>query len=821
MSFNSSKMSTLSATTLSDDTSIEFELKLNITARIIEKTEVFDIDNAYALLKHIGVSSDEKKLLKKYMTSATNGNEVSVTYSHGKDWITTRKGRVFGSGLQQFSRDVRNALAQKYYEDIDMKNAHPVILEQVCKDNNWKCECLTQYVDNRSQIIEEIQSHYNVTKDDAKNLVLRTLYLGDSQPWMKDNIISATLEPFPFILSLSAEMKAIAKNVCMFASDIRTISERQYAKANKSTTNKHPRIDSSTLAVFLQTIEHSILMSIDNFLESNGWKVGPLIFDGCMVRLDEHGRGVPEAILRECEAQVFVDQKFKINLVKKPVMTSLRMGSHSASANEGVRRVVGPNVNVTDEYAAEQFVKLMGDHIVFDKETVFVFVESTGLWSKTTSSIRAAMIKHKSKLVFYQETDTEGKFKKFEYGGSDRNARSLLQWIGPHCTKYNFFEARAASSTGKLLFTDGIYDFGTNTFTPEFDPSIVFHGRINRPFPKERNEELITKVNKALFIDPFTDEDKKMSDYLRIGISRAIFGDHRAKLIYFCVGTANAGKGVLTDALKASFETFVDSFNANDLVHNSRSGADSAKQLAWVVPISNKRLAYSNELQMSKPLDANIIKSVVSGGDSMQARVNYVDASSVNCCATLFCFLNDLPNVIPYDKACKNRIRVAEYKKTFVDINDYDGVLNDHVMAADFTLRDKFQQLSSYKDAVLHIIIDGYQEFLKYGHVVPPEVKSSTDAWTGDVGSLKAVLEEQYEFTFNMQHYAVSTEITQFLESKKIGMSKTKIGKELTGLNLKSDKQRVQGYVNSMAIWRGIREIGDENMDSELMMTSD
>ena len=78
----------------------------------------------------------------------------------------------------------------------------------------------------------------------------------------------------------------------------------------------------------------------------------------------------------------------------------------------------------------------------------------------------------------------------------------MLCWITHNLTDNQFMTKMADTAKGKLLFTDGIYDFDSGKFTLGFDPNIVFLRRINRPFSYEQDEDMIRKVEKSLFIDP-------------------------------------------------------------------------------------------------------------------------------------------------------------------------------------------------------------------------------------------------------------------------------------------------------------------------------
>lgn len=51
--------------------------------------------------------------------------------------------------LQCMFREVRNTIARDYYHDVDMANAHPVILRQFCDKLGIPCPVLASYIERR------------------------------------------------------------------------------------------------------------------------------------------------------------------------------------------------------------------------------------------------------------------------------------------------------------------------------------------------------------------------------------------------------------------------------------------------------------------------------------------------------------------------------------------------------------------------------------------------------------------------------------------------------------------------------------------------
>ncbi len=58
------------------------------------------------------------------------------------------------------------------YYDIDIVNAHPEILYQYCKKNALETPNLKYYIDNRQDVLNEIMNKGNITKEEAKKLIL-------------------------------------------------------------------------------------------------------------------------------------------------------------------------------------------------------------------------------------------------------------------------------------------------------------------------------------------------------------------------------------------------------------------------------------------------------------------------------------------------------------------------------------------------------------------------------------------------------------------------------------------------------------------------
>jgi hypothetical protein len=267
----------------------------------IVKQELFDINMMEALASHDGVSVDTKKMLKSYKRKREDGNVVQVVYEYGKSMRKLKKGRMYpqkGLGLQNFPSDIRSALAQKYYWDIDMVNSQPVILAYLCEQNGWKCDRLKEYVMNRSAVLSTIMDYLDCDRDTAKNMCIAVMFGGTFKRCP------------PFIKEMTQELQKIGANIV-----------QAYPEILKEYKNQ-PNSASSCVALVLQDMEFKILLSIDTFMKSKGRSFDVYIHDGGLIRKVDNELEFPPTLLRDAEQ--FVKQQFDIDitLAVKPMSHS-------------------------------------------------------------------------------------------------------------------------------------------------------------------------------------------------------------------------------------------------------------------------------------------------------------------------------------------------------------------------------------------------------------------------------------------------------------------------------------------------------------------
>ena len=104
---------------------------------------------------------NEKQQLLQLKKSIKN-NKLKVVYKMAKYGY----GRVYPQkslSLCSLRRQVRHTLSFHQYVDIDVVNCHPELLLQICLHNNIKTKYLKRYVENREEILADVQREYNLS----------------------------------------------------------------------------------------------------------------------------------------------------------------------------------------------------------------------------------------------------------------------------------------------------------------------------------------------------------------------------------------------------------------------------------------------------------------------------------------------------------------------------------------------------------------------------------------------------------------------------------------------------------------------------------
>ncbi|HNL81758.1 MAG TPA: hypothetical protein PKG56_00055 [Chitinophagaceae bacterium] len=751
--------------------------KPEIIVTLEEKANVLLVNK---LLASDEISDEQKKKLNFYRKKINNGY-ISVDYCYSD----MKQGRLnaVGASLQSFKRKIRHTLAKDIYLDIDIVNAGPTILQQYCQKNDIECEMLDRYVKYREKWLKELMDFHEITRDQAKEMIIILTYMGNYQIKNEDDTTYEPEEKFSKIVKFSEEMKRIGKEVCKIEKELKKLVEE----------HKKPNIKASVLSITIQKIENECMRTAGSFFESKGFNVDVLCYDGFMMQIRKNFKNEDlDKLLLECNKYVAKKTGYIVKFVNKEMDELIEIPEESAFVN-------------SDLQVQEKLFRLEDpDYFRFCKGKLFIFNENTGMFDDCDESKDAPLnyylTKHRN--YFYVDTSNNPEFQKYKSYGEDTTLMGKVK-IHVHKASRNddWVNKTANTSLGYLLFKDGIYNFKTNKLTKEFNPKIVFYNRVPHKFP-ERVQKEVDYANNLSFKLMCGSDEKSLP--LRVAFARALAGDTTAKKFYFCPGKTDAGKSKLMNMFENCFgRDIVHSFNAECLAYNEKSGQDEAQRNRWVLLVRYARIIFSNEANMKKTLDGNYIKRIAAGGDSLIGRTHHANEQNFKPHFTAFCILNDIPTIDPMDDAVYNRLTYFEFEKQFVDKLNPN---NPNELQKDPNLDEKINS-KKFIRGFTHLILDAYKYYLENGQ---PEFDQITkEEWTADGmkdKNLANIISESFNVTKNEEDYITVTEFTDFRNRNKKEFSTISNKRFAEVLRSMGAVQGKHGK-NGTRVWRGIQKI--------------
>ena len=275
---------------------------------------------------------------------------LTVTYSKKREI-----GRRVAShpSSQHCPSGLRPPIQGRFYKDGDVVNCHPSLFKQVGRNADGvdphDMAIVEEYVDHREDVLGRIAKFYGVLPAACKFAVLRVLNGGSISAWVHDakcprnahreqedlkalvemaNVVRKAIfnmERFkPIVASLTDRLRiaraaAVARAEAQLANahspQDKIEAQKVLSRARYRTQSQAIKRTIFSLCVF--ELEDSILNVIDETLQSLGWVVASLQFDGCHV---EHRPGFDfNAALGRAEKEVERRLGYKIQLKEKPL----------------------------------------------------------------------------------------------------------------------------------------------------------------------------------------------------------------------------------------------------------------------------------------------------------------------------------------------------------------------------------------------------------------------------------------------------------------------------------------------------------------------
>ena len=273
-------------------------------------TEKVNIQLLDAVLEH-AVSKKENEqtlnLLRWIRKEARVGNgSFTTTY-----YQPNKYGRVEAfrkTSLSQVYRPYRHTLCSEYYLDIDMSNAQPTILWNICSFNKIACHMLSAYNNQRNKCLLDVMSHYDVNKDVAKQLFIIAMNNGSYTKWKDTN--APNKMDLPFVMKYYDEMENIINKLYTIEDNepLVKVAKKLDAEHLKSGKKEFSNIKGSFMSLVLGDWEQKILTCVVKYMKEK-YNTDEIILchDGFMI--PKHIITDIQSLLKELEQVVI--ERFK------------------------------------------------------------------------------------------------------------------------------------------------------------------------------------------------------------------------------------------------------------------------------------------------------------------------------------------------------------------------------------------------------------------------------------------------------------------------------------------------------------------------------
>jgi hypothetical protein len=251
-------------------------------------------------------------------------------------------------------------------------------------------------------------------------------------------------------------------------------------------------------------------------------------------------------------------------------------------------------------------------------------------------------------------------------------------------TKDDNFQARFHTSTkNKLCFRDGVLDFAEKKFVlwsavPEDTIyTTIIIDRDYAEYFKSSDASFVKKIRSDILEKVFGSKTDLVLKFL----ARSITGNIEDKNFMSYSGNRNCGKGILYELAKSAFGSYVGKFDLDNMMckRESNKSSDTAKENAWLLPLEFTRLAIAQEtdenengdIKAESKISNRMMKTVMSGGDTLTARQLFKNPRNFTIDATLM-FMGNNELSISGDDSAQHHLKCNGVRQ-FITQDQYDS----------------------------------------------------------------------------------------------------------------------------------------------------
>jgi len=585
-------------------------------------------------------------IINEYYLKKLKTTTIKYKYS-----ARSNSGRRFadGTSLQGLCKQIRHTIAGSM-TDIDMKNAHPTFVAQLCKD--FEHPVLQKYITDRDNCLQSWigtnvgKTFDKMTKKWVENTILKT----------KDEV----KEYFLKVLNGGGNYKTSNTELNEFYTTHNIFLEafyhdKQYAKYRKIADNNHARNKptrdnrkGSTLNHYLCYVEDKVLKKIEQYLQGKNIEYGALCFDGLMLYPTQN----ISVLLEELNKMLLKEMGFSIIMAEKKMTEAINISDLK----------VKDDIDSSDEGLAKYFINSQRPNMKYSikRKQLYMYDDTTALWKvRDFDYLRTLFTKV---LIPYintnpnprEITDTIRDLKE------DKKLRALLQTITPWIK----------------AFDDD--DFILNTFDnimgliPLKDCKIIdlqtgeVRNRIKEDYmTKATNSSIVDYTEddidfvKKYFGSLLKTDDNNYIECLMSDIAYSFTGENNQKVLFILLGGKDGGKSLFLELIMMMMNGFSTPINKRILIQQKNQSCHDSEMFGLI----GNRIGTVSEFSDKDRWDEPRMKAMT-GRDAINIR-GAGQHSTVNVLLSIVMWVATNKKPKYTDEAFASRLRYYDFCNSF------------------------------------------------------------------------------------------------------------------------------------------------------------
>jgi P4 family phage/plasmid primase-like protien len=545
--------------------------------------------------------------------------------SYHQNKTNPRRMTTVGTSLQGISRSIRHTICRDTMYDLDIKNAHPILLKNWCDFHGIVCVELYDFNENRQDRFNDVKRVLKCSKDEAKTYILRLTNGGGANGPENWNIIQQLLI-LDWFLPFFNELEMIRKKVILHYPEL-------LKKAIKAKGKDYYNLDGVTISYLLTNIENQVLQAMVIACMKKRVKIACLIYDGFMiykegVNLDEicsyleqevklYTKHVVTIVPKEMDEGLTIPEDYKDSFQRQVQDKEIKqlMKLHEKQQKEQIKKEAKQlekeykqqqrelkaeakeqDEEETDRELAVEFLREYNGKIKYNKD------RGQGYFYKEKSKLWIQFINFESLQEEILETldITEARHLK----NVAHMVKIKLMNLQDDLTMFNMV-------TGIVSLQNGnIFDMkqGITRERVKEDYCSIF---LNHEYTEDYNKEWVKQ-----YIGELVGHDDLLVDQLLELVGYSLSAENVLKLVIILIGDGDNGKSLFIEMVQKCMGEYQTMANPKII---KKPKFENNTHEAHLFPLINKRAVFSTELCETDEFNCQALKQI-SGNDGISIR---------------------------------------------------------------------------------------------------------------------------------------------------------------------------------------------------------